>query len=85
MCSDVTLAHFLLTLESRSQIEEYIIESLGNTAEAKRFAAGFLKHRDAANSKTAHTLNTMSSPLPASVATAAAVADQKRKKMLKKK
>ena len=84
--SDVTLVHFLLTLDSRSQIEEYIAEYLGQSDKTSKFTAGFLRFRDQALAK-AHSASAaaIASPLPASAAAAAAAADKKRSKMNKKK
>jgi len=85
--SDLTLAHFLLTLDSRSQIEEYIAEYLGRSPESAKFTAGFIRHRDQALAKSqgSSSAAAFGSPLPASAAVAAQIADAKRKKQNRKK
>jgi len=81
---DLTLAHFLLTVESRGQIEEYIFETLGRTSETQKFASGFMQRRDQALQKHHAAQHAqLVSPLPASAAAAAAAADKKRRKQKK--
>jgi hypothetical protein len=46
MCIDVTLAHFLMTLESPAQTREYIGIYLGNAPGVNEFATGFLRHKE---------------------------------------
>lgn len=43
--ADITLAHYLMTIESPAQIEEYIRQYIGNAESAKEFTTGFLQHK----------------------------------------
>ena len=43
---DLTLAHYLITLDSDAEIREYVSFILGTGEAAQRFAEGFLQHRD---------------------------------------